>query len=266
MYISVSHVPIAVSHVTPEGHDSLTHWHSQVTTHSLIVCDKVRSWISVSHVPHINTSWHSLSHMHDIKANPVTQNGWTSHVPNSNALHRTHQCVMAQTQDSKPALSHPIIEVVVSHIPKSHVPHWVMSHISMRHVPHINESCPTYQSVVSPTESCLTWHCVMSHISMRHVPHINESCPTYQWVMSHISKCRVPYWVLSLMTLRHVPHINESRHFPTHQCVMAQTHDSKPASSHTMIEWVMSHVSVSHGAFSHINVTDTRLEASVVAQ
>jgi len=56
---------------------------------------------------------------------------------------------------------------------------WISHHIS-----HINESCLTYQ-----------W--VMSHISMSHVSHINESCLTYQWVMSHI-------WI------SHVSHINES--------------------------------------------------------
>jgi len=43
----------------------------------------------------------------------------------------------------------------------------------MSHVTHINESCHTYQ-----------W--VMSHISMSHVTRMNESCHTYQWVMSHV--------------------------------------------------------------------------------
>ena len=38
---------------------------------------------------------------------------------------------------------------------------------------HINESCHTYE-----------W--VMSHIWMSHVTHMNESCHTYEWVMSHI--------------------------------------------------------------------------------
>ena len=37
----------------------------------------------------------------------------------------------------------------------------------LRHVTHINESCHTYESV-------------MSHISMSHVTHMNESCHTYQ--------------------------------------------------------------------------------------
>jgi len=35
------------------------------------------------------------------------------------------------------------------------------------------------------------WSWVMSHIWMRHVPHMNESCPTYEWVMSHINQMNV---------------------------------------------------------------------------
>ena len=44
----------------------------------------------------------------------------------------------------------------------------------MRHVTRMNESCHTYE-----------W--VMSHIWIRHVTHINEACHTYEWVMSHLA-------------------------------------------------------------------------------
>jgi len=54
---------------------------------------------------------------------------------------------------------------------------WDMTHPYMtswmRHVTHMNESCHTYE-------------CVMSHIWMRHVTHMNESCHTYEWFMSHL--------------------------------------------------------------------------------
>jgi len=46
----------------------------------------------------------------------------------------------------------------------------------MSHGAHMNESCHTYE-----------W--VMSHIWMSHVTHMNESCHTYKWVMSH--KCMI---------------------------------------------------------------------------
>ena len=61
-------------------------------------------------------------------------------------------------------------------------------------------------------ESCLTYEWVMSHVWMSHVTHewvtshMNESRHTYEWVMSHIWKS-------------HVTHMNESRH--TCECVMS---------------------------------------------
>jgi len=45
----------------------------------------------------------------------------------------------------------------------------------MRHVTHVNESCHTYE-----------W--VMSHLWISHITHINESCHTYKWCMSLISR------------------------------------------------------------------------------
>jgi len=84
-------------------------------------------------------------------------------------------------------------ERVMSHTNQScHTYESVMSHIWIGHVTHVDESCHTYE-----------W--VISHIRMSHVTHINESCHTYEWVMSHI-------W------MSHVKHMNESCH--THEWVM----------------------------------------------
>jgi len=48
-----------------------------------------------------------------------------------------------------------------------------MLHVWMSHVTHMNDSCHTYE-----------W--IMTNIWMRHVSNLNESCHTYEWVMSHI--------------------------------------------------------------------------------
>jgi len=83
-----------------------------------------------------------------------------------------------------------------------------MLHIWMSHVAHMNESCHTYE-----------W--VMSHIWMSHAAHMNESCHTYEWVMPHIwlshvthmtESCRTYEWVMSHVWMSHVTHMNESCH------------------------------------------------------
>ena len=93
------------------------------------------------------------------------------------------------------------------------------THTTQSHVPHMNESCPTYE-----------W--VMSHIQMSHIPHLfvaegkhrhilsrmNESCPLW---MSHVPQIigtngklrpRVSHMNESCPTwTRHLLHMNESR-------------------------------------------------------
>jgi len=61
----------------------------------------------------------------------------------------------------------------------------------MSHVTHMNESCHTYERV-------------MSHIWTSHVTHMNESCHTFERVMSHI-------W------MSHVTHMNTSRYALAHR-------------------------------------------------
>jgi len=90
---------------------------------------------------------------------------------------------------------------------------WVMSHIWISHVTHMNESCYTYELVSCHTyewvmsriwkKPCRTYECVMSHIWMSHVAHMNESCRTYKRVM-HTS---------------HVAHMKESCR--TYECILS---------------------------------------------
>jgi len=82
----------------------------------------------------------------------------------------------------------------------------------MSHVTHTNESCNTYE-----------W--VMSHIRMSHVTRMNESCHTYEWVMSHVwmshvthtnESCHTYEWVMSYTWVSHDTHMSESCHIMSH--------------------------------------------------
>jgi len=89
------------------------------------------------------------------------------------------------------------------------------SDIRMSPVSHINESCLTYEWVLSHiwmsqvshmNESCLTYEWVMSHIWISYVSRTNESCLTYEWVMSHRARWGTGRHVGSTQTQR--PHWN----------------------------------------------------------
>jgi len=92
---------------------------------------------------------------------------------------------------------------------------WVMSHIWMRHVTNMNESCHTYDGIMS--------HKRMSHVSHRNASRIcmrsSRHC-TYDWVMSR-------------MWLSHVASVRESCH--TYECVSYA------------YEWVMSRIEMRRG-------------------
>ena len=64
----------------------------------------------------------------------------------------------------------------------------VMPHIWMSRVTHMNQSCHTYESVMSRTYD---W--VVSNIWMSYVTYMNEPCHTYEWVMSHTWMSRVKH-------------------------------------------------------------------------
>ena len=78
----------------------------------------------------------------------------------------------------------------------------------MSHVTHMNESCHTYE-----------W--VMSHTWMSHVTHMNETQHTSEWVMLHIwmrlstlpnESCYTYEWDSAHFRMSHVSHMNKARH------------------------------------------------------
>ena len=56
-----------------------------------------------------------------------------------------------------------------------------MSQGELGHVSHMNESCSTFERVMSQI-----WMCYVPHENLGHVSHMNESCPIYERVMSHM--------------------------------------------------------------------------------
>ena len=130
----------------------------------------------------------------------------------------------------------------------------LLSHMWMRHVTHMNESCDTYEWVMSHiwkhyhmNGSCdrrerrvVRWGLregvsVQAVSWMIHVTRINESCHTYQWIMSHTS-------------MSHVTHMNES----CHMCDM--THSYVWHDSFMCVTWLihmcdMTHWYVWHDSF-----------------
>ena len=119
----------------------------------------------------------------------------------------------------------------------------------MSHVTHINESCHTYEWVVTDIRMSYATHmdeswvmthththrhrpesklaaewvmshlwtsCVMSNIRMSHVTHVNESCHTYEWVMS----CHTYEWVMSDLWIRRM-------HTRVWRCVRTTMRSSK---------------------------------------
>ena len=148
-----------------------------------------------------------------------------------------------------------------------------MSHIWMSHVTHMNESCHTYQRVISQI-----WMSHDPHMHKSYHTYVSKSWHTYEWVMSQ--GCRPDQ--------RHGTHMSESCHRgvdpinPTadqkhhhtytrymcdgvfkntithiwlfHMCESCLTNESVIShmkESHVSYEWVMSHIWKSHVA--HMN-------------
>ena len=117
------------------------------------------SLIWMSHVTHMNESWHTYEW--------VMSHIWTSHVTNS-------AC----------GLNHSI--VVVTPLHSHHTYERVMSHIWTFHVTHMNESCHTYEWVMSHTAHAV-W--TIQSLSSPHPPpqpHLKSLhgvvAPTANWV------------------------------------------------------------------------------------
>jgi len=90
-----------------------------------------------------------------------------SHVTLMNASRHTYEWVISHLSELRHTQTYSRVRGVGSgaHIWNDHV----TPHIWMRHVTYTNESCHTYE-----------W--VMSHIRMRHVTHMNQSCHSHEWV------------------------------------------------------------------------------------
>jgi DNA-directed RNA polymerase subunit N (RpoN/RPB10) len=154
-----------------------------------------------------------------------------------------------------------------------------MSHIWMSLVTHMNESCHTYESVMShiwmihgtprmsyvthKNESCYTCERAMSHIWMSHMAHMKESCHKYEWVSNALCYrysdiilrtwiCHVAWHIPSSSTARlqyvhRVTHMNELCH--AYEYVMSHvwtSHVTRMNESRHTNEWFMSHVWISH--------------------
>ena len=104
----------------------------------------------------------------------------------------------------------------------------------MSHVTHMNESCHTYE-----------W--VMSHIWMSHVTHMTESCLTHTQVSARFIR-----WVMCNTRMSHVPHVvTESclTHIEATGWILAWFVGA--------CDWVMSHTHTHNGeVWSHVTLSD----------
>jgi len=97
-------------------------------------CECVMSHIWMSHVAHVNASWRRYE--------CVMLHTWMSHVTHMNESRPTYGWVTPHICNTNKATVRPENEWVTSHIPKSHVRY-------------MNESCHTYECIMS-LESCHT--------------------------------------------------------------------------------------------------------------
>jgi len=123
------------------------------------------------------------------------------------------------------------------------------------HVTRMNESCHTYERVMSHVwmshvtrmnESCQTYERVMSHVWMSHVTRMNESCHTYERVMSRkwTSYVRlVDESCHAHVVMSHVTHMNEWNWLCNVSllCMGVVNRDTRMNESCHTYEWVMSH-------------------------
>jgi len=195
--------------------------------HDSIICDVTLRMSHVAHervTSHMNKSWHTwMSH-------GTYQQGVDSCV--FSFLQCGSRCCCSVICCS--VLQDADLGVGISDI--CHTCFWCMSHerVSMSQTTRMNESCRTYE-----------W--VMSHIWMSHVTRMNESCHTYEWVMSRIFLMHVneSVWVKSHVWMSHVT--NESVWVKSH---VWMSHIIRMNKSRHTYEWVTrmnkSHVWMSH--------------------
>jgi len=179
-----------------------SHTHEWVMSHThewVVKCH-----IRMSHVSRTNASHLQMGHEQLI------------HVARTNGSHKNESCLtyMSHIQMGHIRMSH------VSHVDlgvkvvlagrhgklwlggmlwlrgkASHAYGWVMCHIRIIRISHVS-----HPNGLHTNESCLTYEWVMSYIEISRVSHTNESCLTYEWVMSHIWISRVSHTNESCLT------------------------------------------------------------------
>ena len=199
---------------------------------------RVEVHIWMSHVAHINESWHTwkrvmahigMSHDTLIVDQRVEVHIWMSHVAHMRvcAMHmRAYECLVCAWVRSL-VFRYILCRCWIPQINKSRCTYsWVMSHIC------VCVRCVWVHSPMWPdTLHSIRYRCwIMSLIWMSRVTHMNEPCHRYEWVMSHIwmrhvtlhsirYRCWIPQvnkssrtyeWVMSHIWMRHVAHMNES--------------------------------------------------------
>jgi len=85
--------------------------------------------------------------------------------------------------------------------------------------------------VTCTNESCHTYEWVMSHVRMSHVTRINESCHTYEWVMSHVWMSHVTRMHERFKVLCNL-HIHITHGWMIHDSFTWMCHVNKSCSSH----------------------------------
>jgi len=133
---------------------------------------------------------------------------------------------------------------------------WVMSQICMSHVTYMNASCHTYEWVLSHIWMRRVSHMNECHKSMSLITDMNESCHTYEWVMSYVWMSHVTYtneschtydWVMSHVQLSHATRMDESCHTyergMSHVWISLVTYMNESCHAYG---WVMSHTWMSH--------------------
>jgi len=153
-------------------------------------------------------------------------------------------------------------ECVMSHVRMSHVTHTnemlpSVAHVT-RYITHMNASLCTYES--DAAVRMLSWDISRYTCDMTHVTHTDESCHTYEWVMSQVwighvthtnESCLTYEWVMSHVRMSHVTRTNEMLPSawsvgPYLRVESDMTHDANTDKSCHTYEWVMSHVRMSH--------------------
>jgi len=199
-------------------------WMSHVTqiSESCHTYEWVMSHKSVSHVVHISRqSTSNVTHW------PIDSLASHVYYCATCLIHIKAEHKYNDTQAFLKPVSH------VTHMNESYPTYEsVTSHIWMSVVAHMNESCHTVahlpRSYVTHSRFHM-WHTGGPAVQRHSVFEINESCHTYEWVMSHIRMSHVTQHYTRHIHMWHtfewvVSHMNESCHTAAHMTHWHVTH------------------------------------------